>query len=63
MNDKLIKDSRVPGLLVSVLGSDAVPDVDLDDDGLVGVQVPGEPSGAPEELGKSKLLQISLKVI
>ena len=53
----------MPGLLVSTLGSDTLPDVDLDDDGLVGVQVPGEPSGAPEELGKSKLLQISLKVI
>ena len=53
------KDSRVPGLLVNVRGSDAVPDVgddDLDDDGLVGVQAPGEPGEAPEEPAKSKLL-------
>ena len=53
INDKLIKDSRVPGLFVSALGSDAVPDVDLDDDGLVVVQAPGEPGGAPEEPAKS----------
>ena len=49
----------MPGLLVNVRGSDAVPDVgddDLDDDGLVGVQAPGEPGGAPEEPAKSKLL-------
>ena len=56
MNDKLGKDSRVPGLLVSARGSDAVPDVDLDDGGGDVVQAPGEPGGAPEEPAKSKLL-------
>ena len=59
MNDKLGKDSRVPGLLVSARGSDAVAYVDgAGDDDLGGdvVQAPGEPGGAPEEPAKSKLL-------
>ena len=44
INDKLGKDSRVPGLLVSVRGSDAVPDDDLDDGGGQALGQPGRQS-------------------
>ena len=44
MDDKVDQDSRVPGLWVACTDSDAVLDV------LVGVEDPGEPREAPEEL-------------
>ncbi len=44
MDDKVVQDSRVPGLWVACTDSDAVLDV------LVGVEDPGEPREAPEDL-------------